>query len=258
MPYSPSPASPLRPLTSLAAVAEAVRLPAVLPKISSHAYLRPGFRMSEAQRRMLLGRYESAIELMDAKLEQLWNDARTTGLLDDTLLVVTSDHGEAFGEHGLYFHDASVWQTHLHVPLWVHHPDCAPRAVDDVVSTRDLFGLMRSAGLGLGIAGTLLDAAAVARRPVALAEHFHYALGGPILPQYATNLASAIVGGRKIAVRGDRAVAFDLAADPGELDPQATTIAGFLHECRRDGAAPAALDAAAEHLQRWSAAAVAA
>jgi len=66
---------------------------------------------------MLLGRYQRAIELMDEKLADFYGAASAGGLLDDTLLVVTSDHGEAFGEHGLYFHDASVFDTHLHVPL---------------------------------------------------------------------------------------------------------------------------------------------
>ena len=117
-------------------------LPWVLPKVSSHAYLRPGFRLSDGSRRMLLGRYRRSIELMDVKLERFWNEARSAGLLDDTLVVVTADHGEAFGEHDLYFHDASVYDTHLHVPLWIHHPALAPAVVDDVVSTRALFDVL--------------------------------------------------------------------------------------------------------------------
>ena len=50
---------------------------------------------------------------------------------DDKLLIVTSDHGEAFGEHGLYLHDASVYDTHLHVPLWVRHPERPPEVVNE-------------------------------------------------------------------------------------------------------------------------------
>src|SRR3989442_11049777 len=124
------------------------------------------------------------MELMDAKLEAFYRSARTTGLLDDTLLVVTADHGEAFGEHELYFHDASVYDTHLHVPLWVHHPALSPAIVDDVVSTRDLRRLLRPATGPVDIRGTLLDPAERAAHPVALAEHFHYPRTADILPRY--------------------------------------------------------------------------
>ena len=47
-------------------------------------------------------RYVRAIELMDAKLAAFWQAMTTAGLLDDTLCVLTSDHGEAFGDHDLY------------------------------------------------------------------------------------------------------------------------------------------------------------
>src|SRR5262249_5930771 len=134
-----------------------LRIPFVMPKLGGHAYLRAGFRMSPRSRTMLLARYHDAIALMDAKLATFYHGAQSAGLLDDTLLVITSDHGEGFGEHGPYLHDASVYQTHLHVPLFIHHPTLAPAIIDDVVSTRDLFGLMRSVALGEGGHGTLLD-----------------------------------------------------------------------------------------------------
>jgi len=157
-PYSPSPYSPLRSFRTPAGWIENLMLPCVLPRVSSHAYLRPGFHLSNSSRRMLIGRYHRAIELADQKLANFYDDARSSGLLNDTLLVLTSDHGEAFGEHGLYFHDASVYNTHLHVPLWVHHPARPAEVVDDVVSTRDLFELLEAIGLGLPLSGTILDA----------------------------------------------------------------------------------------------------
>jgi arylsulfatase A-like enzyme len=251
MPYSPGARSPLRPLTSLDGCLENLSLPFVLPKVSSHAYLRSGFRLSPRNQRMLLGRYHRAIELMDEKLARFYAEAASLGLLDDTMLIVTADHGEAFGDHGLYFHDASVWQTHLHVPLWVRHPDCAPAVVDDVVSTKDLFGLMRAVGLGTGLSGTILDRATRERQPVALAEHFHYPETADLLPQYTQNLAAAVVGARKLVVRREGPVEFDLERDPREAEPRESTVADFAVGCRRDGAPPAAIDAAIAHLRRW-------
>lgn len=250
-PYCPSPDSPARPVSSKGAWRENLTVPWVLAKLSGHGYLRPGFRLSERSRRILLGRYHSAIELMDAKLAEFHGAARAAGLLDDTLLILVADHGEAFGEHGLYVHDGSVWQTHLHVPLWIHHPDCEPRVVEETVTTRDLFGLMRSVGLGLGLAGTLLDRDAPGRYPVALAEHYHYPHVKDLLPRYAQNLAAAIVGQRKLILRREGLFEIDLESDPSEAHPRLSNLAEFAAACRRDGIAPGAIEAALSHLGRW-------
>ena len=195
-PYPPAPRSILRPLWSPRGWGENLRLPFVMPCLGGHTYLRAGFRLSDRSRRMLLDRYHRAIELMDAKLATS-TPPRHAGVLDDTLLVVTSDHGEGFGEHGLYLHDASVYETHLHVPLWIRHPEIPPRRIDDVVSTRDLFGLMRAAGRGEPPAGTILDPAYRAAHPIALAEHFYYPHRAGMAPRYRQNIAAAVCGTHK-------------------------------------------------------------
>ena len=253
-PYSPTPTSPLRSFRSVSGCAENLALPFVLPRISGHAYLRPGFRISAWTRRMLLARYHRAIELMDDKLADFYAAARNAHLLDDTLLIVTSDHGEAFGDHGLYFHDASVYDTHLRVPLWIHHPDVAPTEADEVVSTRDLFSLMRAVGLGHDLGGTLLDPAHRRAHPVALAEHFHYPHTAGLLARFTHNLAAAVVGTRKIILRHEGAELYDLDADPGEMAPTSGTLADFESACRRDGASAAAIATAVAHLRHPAAA----
>jgi arylsulfatase A-like enzyme len=250
-PYSPSLRSPLRPWRSLRGAVENAMLTWVLPKVSSHAYLRAGFSMSDPSRRMLLRRYHRAIELMDAKLGAFYTAASGAGLLDDTLLVLTSDHGEAFGEQELYFHDASVYDTHLHVPLFIHHPTLSPRVTDDVVATRDLFALLRAVGLDLGLAGTLLDPSARAARPVALAEHFHYPHTTGLLDRYKQNIAAAIVGRRKLVVRREGLLQYDLERDPDEHDPEPSTVMDFAAACRRDGTPARTVATATAHLQRW-------
>jgi len=243
-PYSPSAHSPLRSFRTPGGWVENLKLSWTLPRLGNHAYLRPGFGLSEATRRMLLARYHRAIELMDEKLAEFHAAAQGAGLLDDTLLVVTSDHGEAFGEHGLYFHDASVQDTHLHVPLWVHHPDVAPAVVDDVVSTRDLFTLLVRRYPG----DTLLDPGA--RRGVALAEHFHYPHAERVLHRYRQDLAAAIVGSRKAIMRREGLVQYDLAADPDELVPLGGGIADFESACVRAGVPRSAVAAVVTHLRR--------
>jgi hypothetical protein len=123
--------------------------------------------------------------------------------------------------------------------------------VDDVVGTRDLFRLLRAAGLGEGLAGTILDPAARAAAPVALAEHVHYPHAGRTLPRYAHDLAAAIVGTRKAILTPDGLVFHDLARDPGERAPVFTTLAEFEASCRRDGVPARAVQAAGMHLRRW-------
>ncbi len=62
------------------------------------------------------------------------------GLADDTLIVVTSDHGEEFDDHGSWGHGHSVYQELLHVPLMFRLPNRLPAGakVGDAVSTLDV------------------------------------------------------------------------------------------------------------------------
>jgi hypothetical protein len=218
-PYPPTPRSILRPLFTRKGLLEAMSVFGPLARLGSHAYLRPGFHLSQRGRELLLGRDESAIELMDRKLSDFYAAARGAGLLDDTMLVVTSDHGEAFGEHDLFLHDASVYDTHLHVPLWVRHPERKPEMVDDVVSLRDLFGLIRSEALGKSGCETMLDASYRRSRPVAFAEHFHYPHCATMDPKYRENQSAAITACTKVITRGGARVRYDLGSDPGEISP---------------------------------------
>jgi len=257
-PYAPTADSPLRPFRTLDGCIENLMLPWVATRLGSHAYLRPGFRFRPRTRRALLARYHRAIELMDAKLGEFYDAARGARLLDDTLLVIASDHGEAFGEHALWFHDASVYDTHLRVPLWIHHPERAPEVVDDVVSTAAVFTLLRNVALGQGLCGTLLDADARAAIPVALAEHFHYPHVPGALERYRHDVAAAVVGRRKAIVGPDGITCYDLVNDPDETSPEAGSIEGFAATCRLDGAPARAIAAATDHLRRWHATAAAA
>lgn len=246
-PYPPDPRSIFRRWHSAAAVGENLTMPFVLPYLGGHAYLREGFRLSARSRRLLLGRYHDAIALMDAKLAHFFARARADGLLDDTLVILTSDHGEAFGDHGLYLHDASVYETHLHVPLYVHHPGLRPHAVDDVVSTRDLFGLMRAAATGTTLTGTLLDPSFRAEHPVAFAEHFHYPHARRIAPAFLGNLSAAVTPTHKLIQRPDGARLYDLRTDPDEARPERIARADVAAVLAAAGVSARAAGEAAHH-----------
>lgn len=84
--------------------------------------------------------YEESISGLDADLGALLSALRQRGALENTLVVITSDHGELFGEHGTYTHGNSVYWRTLHVPLvfsWPGHLPVGAR-VGDPVSLRDL------------------------------------------------------------------------------------------------------------------------
>jgi len=84
--------------------------------------------------------YDGSIAYLDACLGRLLGELETRGILDDTLLIVTSDHGEHFGEHGLRQHGNSLYRPLLHVPLVIRCPKGAPAGLrpSHVVSLCDL------------------------------------------------------------------------------------------------------------------------
>ena len=81
---------------------------------------------SEAELRDL---YEEEIVALDALVGRLLRDLDARGVLDSTLVIVTSDHGEEFGEHGQYEHGNNLFLTQLHVPLVISYPKRIPSGV---------------------------------------------------------------------------------------------------------------------------------
>lgn len=251
-PYSPTERSIFRSIDSLATLDEALRMSVVLPRLGGHAYLSPDFHISSRSRDLLYGRYRSAVDLMGCKLADFLRVIRDEGILEDTVLIVTSDHGEAFGDHDLYLHDSSVWQTHLHVPLYVHYPGAGTGAVDDVVSTRDLFGLMYAAATHTGSRGTILDPSYRSRHPIAVAEHFHSPRATTALPQFRQDLMTAICGDMKVVIRDGRSTYYDLSRDPAESEPDDAPLQEFAGMCRQFGAAREIIDEVMARLQTWT------
>jgi arylsulfatase A-like enzyme len=84
--------------------------------------------------------YDDCIAGLDAALGRLFDELGRRGVLDNTLVIVTSDHGEEIGEHQLVGHGRSLYREELHVPLLVVKPGRVPsgRVVAEPVSLRDL------------------------------------------------------------------------------------------------------------------------
>jgi arylsulfatase A-like enzyme len=84
--------------------------------------------------------YDGAISFMDDAIGRLMADLEKLGMAKNLLLIVLSDHGEAFGEHGLIEHRHSLYREEIHVPLIFWWPKHVPGGskIDRPVSTAAL------------------------------------------------------------------------------------------------------------------------
>ena len=84
--------------------------------------------------------YEACLAGLDFDVCRLLADLEGRGLMENTLLVVTSDHGEQFDDHGLMGHMNSLYMELLHVPLMIVFPRRVPsgQRVSGNVSLADL------------------------------------------------------------------------------------------------------------------------
>jgi arylsulfatase A-like enzyme len=84
--------------------------------------------------------YDGSIAYLDFQVDSLLTTLEQRGLLVNTIVVITSDHGEQFGEHGLVQHGNSLFLPLLNVPLVIHFPVGAPIGVkvQAPASLRDL------------------------------------------------------------------------------------------------------------------------
>jgi arylsulfatase A-like enzyme len=92
--------------------------------------------------RQLRDAYDSCIRYLDHQLGELVDALEKRGELDNTFIIVTSDHGEEFGEHGrdLLAHSRSLYAPVLHVPLVLYYPARLAGGVrrSQIVSIRDI------------------------------------------------------------------------------------------------------------------------
>jgi arylsulfatase A-like enzyme len=74
--------------------------------------------------------YDEEVFYTDLWIGKLLDWVETQSWAKETVIIVTADHGEAFGEHGLFRHAHEVWEEVVHVPLFVYVPGKKPRTID--------------------------------------------------------------------------------------------------------------------------------
>jgi arylsulfatase A-like enzyme len=84
--------------------------------------------------------YDGSITYLDAQLAALFRELDKRGVTSNTIILISSDHGEQFGEHGFLEHGASLYLHELHVPLMIRLPNREHRGcvVRDWVTLRDI------------------------------------------------------------------------------------------------------------------------
>ena len=83
--------------------------------------------------------YDAGIRQIDTELDRLFKSLRDHGLLDIARIIITSDHGEEFSDHGSFYHFATAYQEVLHVPLILRGQGIAAgRRIEAPVSLVDI------------------------------------------------------------------------------------------------------------------------
>lgn len=82
--------------------------------------------------------YDGAVAWVDEQIGRLLDYLRNEEILDETMIIVTGDHGHNFGEHGIFADNSGLYDTSIHVPLIIHDPRKGHRHVDGLVQHTDL------------------------------------------------------------------------------------------------------------------------
>jgi arylsulfatase A-like enzyme len=197
------------------------------PAVDHRAILaqEPGYPYTEEERAALRGLYRDEVEYTDGQVGALLDGLEAAGKLDNALVIVSADHGESLGEHGIDFNHHGLYDEVLAVPLlvWASNPAFAAGSV-----------VGRQVTVG-DIANTLLDFAGVPRLvgtdSLPLTTHLSGTMAGaeveprPVL--LIGRLVNAMKGGRLLGVRtpvgvkyiqeeGGKELLFDLRDDPAE------------------------------------------
>ncbi|TFH25426.1 MAG: DUF3413 domain-containing protein [Myxococcales bacterium] len=92
----------------------------------------------EAQREPILNRYRNAINWLDLLTGRVIDALERADLLEGTIVLITGDHGEAFGEHGLWGHNSAFTDEQIHVPLVLRIPGREHAVIEDATSHQDI------------------------------------------------------------------------------------------------------------------------
>ncbi|MCA9320067.1 MAG: sulfatase, partial [Planctomycetes bacterium] len=170
-------------------------------------------------------RYDGEVRYADREVGRLLDHLRAKGLSDDTIVVLASDHGEAFGEHGGHYHASSLYEEQIRVPMIVAVPGVSPHVVEQPVEVVDLHGtLQRLMDLQIRTTVQSTDLSPLIVEPGRHEDRFPGIVLAELpndvkeLSAAATNLAAIVRDGWKLIRHLDEGWSelYDLTTDPHE------------------------------------------
>ncbi len=210
--------------------------------------------LNPSDRKMVTSLYQGDVHLVDRLFGDLLRNLMDRGLGENTVFVVTSDHGENLGEHGLAEHQFSLHETLLKVPLVIHTQGClSPGQRNDPVMLTDLFStILDLAQVDWGprteVSRSLLGPVEESSERPVFAEYAGPSAGllgllGRLNPELdreslAAAYRSVRVGTNRLTTNNSGHVElYDLQKDPQQLqnlaDEQPETVAGLLWEIEK-------------------------
>jgi len=201
--------------------------------VSRWAYCFNLHDYSERELELMRAVYDSTLAELDVLFRNLLTRLESEGRLDDTIVVLVSDHGEQLGEHHLIDHQYALYDAMLRVPLIIHYPArFAPGRDESPVSTFDLFPtLLELAGIeppdglnskAVSLLDPVADRARMAEYPTPFEQGFRKVLR--FHPDFdpspwSRRLRAFYLGDDKLVCSTDgRHELYDRRADPGETD----------------------------------------
>jgi arylsulfatase A-like enzyme len=170
--------------------------------------------------------YRGEIEYLDVQFGELLAKLDAEGLYDDTIIVLTADHGEEFADHGGYWHGLTLYDEQIHVPLlikWAANSEPVGRGAES--------GLARSIDVGPTLLGAVGIDVPETMQGVDLRAPFSSRLEkdrqvfseedheGNVLWSLRTEDEKLIVANEANPRGLPAREYFNISADPGELDP---------------------------------------
>jgi arylsulfatase len=117
--------------------------------------------ITDDEQQLLIDLYDGEIRYNDEQIRVFLDELRKRDLIEDSLIIFTADHGDAFGEHGYYEHPRYLHPELTHVPLFVRPPGGADKTIDVPASTLDVVATIEDAigregsGDGVSLLGSL-------------------------------------------------------------------------------------------------------
>jgi choline-sulfatase len=164
--------------------------------------------------------YDGEVWFTDEQVGRVLDHIAKKAWAADTVVIVTSDHGEAFGEKDFQGHGRELWEPVVRVPLLIHVPGEKPRQVavkrshiDLVPTILDLMGIPVE---GEPLRGTSLKADLTSDGPLEERDVYMDMPKGPFNEARRAIIVGPTPGLKLIDFGDDRYELYDLATDPGE------------------------------------------